>query len=116
MTLNKVVEMTKEERSTLCYLESCCVDDMGFVESRRFNKEDLDNIKKFKRNALIRFEKLPNRLLGKRFNPNWSHYCQLSNAGFELAAECRKFRAYAGSESVQAKEVITRLVEMGKLQ
>ena len=109
----KEIKLTKIERTTLLYLESCAVDKCGRVESRRMNEDDYEAITNMKTLGLIEaFQRMPFSEV-ERFSKMASvnvglptHYVILSVAGFAMAARCRYDRAMAHkpSSTVEAKK------------
>lgn len=85
--------MTKDERSFLVYAESCCVDYGGLLESIRMNDDDFHAAIKFELAGLMRFGRMPARLLGSSLGRTRTHYAELTEAGWVLAHECRRLRS-----------------------
>ena len=94
------IELTRSEKSTILYLESCAVDGCGRVESRRINNDDLENITKFKKWGLVEyFARIPFHQVEQFANLKSknigipTHFVILSCAGFSAAWKARKERA-----------------------
>lgn len=84
-----VEQLTRQERSQLCYAESCAVDGGGLMEIVRMNAEDLKLMATFQSNGLLRWGRVPSHLLQR----GWTHWCELTDLGWEVAALCRRKRA-----------------------
>lgn len=82
--------MTKDEKSCLLYIETCCVDRGGLLEGCRLNAADHAAIGLFKTHGLLtRAGRIPAKLLKN----SSTHYAELSDAGWELAHQLRRWRA-----------------------
>lgn len=57
--------MTKEERSLLLFLETCCVDHGGRVVAIHMNDDDHDIAKRWSKETFISFARLPSWLIKK---------------------------------------------------
>lgn len=84
--------LTKDERSILCYAETCAVDNGGLMEARRMNTDDLLTLKRFVKAGLIHHARIKAALLGKGPSIHYTHWVELTDAGWKLAAECRRLR------------------------
>lgn len=105
--------MSMNERSILLYLESRAVDAGGLCKAVHMNQDDFSDIEKLKAAGLVEFFRIPAALLGQGSDKAWTHWTRLSDAGFELAAACRKLRAV--QQGPYSKKVQAELLEMGKL-
>lgn len=92
--------MSKQERSQLLYLESCAVEYDGFVEGMRMNVDDHDITAKLVAQGLVEFGRVPAKMLNT-FQRKVTHHTKLTDAGWKLAGECRKFRAEQGLQSAR---------------
>jgi len=89
-------EFTKDERSLLLYLETCLVDNAGRCESLRMNKEDFENIEKFKEEGLIRFGRIPwseIEKLKKLYRSKYTHWVRFNERTWEIVWKLRKERS-----------------------
>jgi len=98
--------MTKVERSTLCYAETCAVDGYGLMEGVRMNGDDMVALEEFQAQGLLRFGRIKAALLGKSPSKRpYTHWIKLEAEGWRLAGLCRQLRAkavIAYSEEVMA--------------
>jgi hypothetical protein len=85
--------MSKDERSFLLYVETQCVDAGGLLEGIRMNEADHEAAIRFEAAGLMRFGRMPARLLGSKYGPQRTHYAELTDAGWELAGLLRRRRS-----------------------
>jgi hypothetical protein len=87
--------LTKDERSFLLYVETCCVDGGGLLVGVRMNAEDHAAAAKFVEAGLLAsFGRIPSALLGRSGSPQGAtHYAELTDAGWLLAHTLRRERA-----------------------
>lgn len=83
------MELNKEEKSLLLYLETCAVDCSGAVDSRRMNKEDFDIAERWNKEGFINFCRIRFRYVGL----GKTHCVVLSEGAWEMAHKERKARA-----------------------
>lgn len=88
-----IEELNKQERSTLCYLETCAVDAGGLVEAQRMNQDDYNAIARFMGDGILQFGRIPAALLGTGANKAWTHWVVINPIGWPLVSECRQLRA-----------------------
>lgn len=87
--------MTKDERSIMCYLESCSVDQGGMVEGIRMNSDDHEAIERLKACGFVEFGRIPAKLLGASpGGKKYTHWTRLTETGWNLAWKCRRYRAF----------------------
>jgi hypothetical protein len=86
-------DLSKVERSCLCYMECCAVDGGGMVESIRMNAADFAAIERFKTMGLLSFGRVPGKLLGTGPKKTWTHWVELTERGWALAGLCRRLRS-----------------------
>lgn len=90
-------ELTKAERSTLAYAETCVVDASGLLVGERMNADDLNALKKFRDQGLLDFGRIPARLLGELTKPgaglHYTHWVTFHDGAWELAHQVRRQRA-----------------------
>lgn len=92
----KLSDMTREERSLLLYLETCCVDWGGSVEMVRINDEDLVIVDDWKKSRFIEFGRIYSKNVMKQSGKGGrkiTHWVQLSDEAWKLAHEERRRRA-----------------------
>lgn len=82
--------MTKDEKSCLLYIETCCVDRGGLLEGCRLNAADHVAIGLFKTKGLL---SRAGRIPAKMIENSDTHYAELSEAGWERAHQLRRWRA-----------------------
>ena len=80
--------MTKEELSLLLFLETCCVDYGGRVDSRRMNKADFDIVDNWKQDGYLLF----GRIRHSDISEHRSHWTEFSNRAWNDAHAERKAR------------------------
>lgn len=90
------MEMSKDERSCLLYVESCCVDKGGLLEGERMNAADHEALSKFRELGLVESGRIPFRLIAERpphLRSKPTHWARLSPEGWRLAHSFRTLRA-----------------------
>jgi len=94
----KPEDLTRAERSVLLYAESCLVDNLGRLESRKMNDEDIEALKSLKGKGIVQdFGRLAWKVveyymtLGTSNKP--THYIRLTDEGWKLAHQLRKERS-----------------------
>lgn len=85
--------MSVSERRLLLYLEARAVDRGGLIEDQNMNAEDFLVARRWAEQGLIRFSRIPSRLLPVDGSPNCFHVVQLTDAAWRLAGEERMRRA-----------------------
>lgn len=85
--------MTRDERSFLLYAETCAVDYGGLLEGARMNREDHEAAARMVNTGLIRYGRMPARLLNSPYGKTRTHYVELTEAGWVLATLLRRERA-----------------------
>lgn len=98
----KIKNMTRDEKSMLLYIETCCVDAGGLLEGRRMNIKDVEALDKLKKAGLL---SQAGRIPFVHIDLGKTHYAELSDMGFALAHELRKERAQAVNRGPYAKRV-----------
>lgn len=76
-------ELTRQEQSTLLYLESRLVDQRGKLDHEQMNYEDQQSLKLFRAAGLLDVEGV-------------EHITEFTDKAWDLAAECRRLRAHRG--------------------
>lgn len=109
----RLEDLDKTERSCLCYLETCAVDQSGLVEAVKMNQEDMNAIEKFKAAGFLVFHRIPASMLRHRARRDYTNWVRLTEAGWEMAAKCRRLRAEQITPLAQG--VIDGLRELGKI-
>ena len=85
--------MTSDERSFLVYAETQCVDAGGLLEGIRMNAADHIAAAAMVEAGLMRFGRMPARLLGHENGPLRTHWCELTESGWALASRLRQILA-----------------------
>lgn len=85
--------MTRDERSFLLYAETCAVDHGGLLEGEKMNREDHEAAVRMVNTGLIRYGRMPSRLLNSPYGKNRTHYVELTESGWVLAQLLRRERA-----------------------
>lgn len=88
----KTTDLSREEQSLLLYLETCVVDNSCFIDTRYINEEDLEILKKFQDNDLIKFGRYSKKDVVTEMY-SLGYWVYLSNEAFALAHQLRKERA-----------------------
>lgn len=95
-------QLTKNDRSFLLYVETCCVDGGGLLVSERMNAEDHASVARLEAGGLMCFGRIPAALLDMRpSSPDpvptrprgVTHYAALTDAGWALAHQLRRERS-----------------------
>ncbi|WP_236027618.1 MULTISPECIES: hypothetical protein [Burkholderia] len=84
--------LSRDEYSLLLYAETVCVEYGGLLEGARMNAADMGALERFKADGILNYGRVPGRLLGT-FTRGVSHWCDLTDAGWELAHKLRRARA-----------------------
>lgn len=85
---------TREEASTILYLETCAVDHGGMIEPVRMNADDWQIVQQLQDAGLLRFGRLLSDAIRKFSGPHrYTHWVEFTQAGFTLAATLRQQRA-----------------------
>ena len=87
-----IESLSKDQRSTLAYVESCAVDAGGLLESIRLNAADMQTLQAMHDAGLLQFGRVPGSMLGTGLKP-WTHWVVLNDSGWQLAAQVRRKRA-----------------------
>lgn len=82
------MELTKDEKGLLLYLESRCVDNRGLIDPRRMNEEDFKTARRWAEQGFIQF----GRIAFADCTPDRSHWCELSEEAWATAHAERKAR------------------------
>ncbi len=90
----KLETFSKNERSLLLYFESRAVDHSGAVHTQHMNAEDMQLAALWHDNGFVRFGRISSDCLPM---PSGStHWCELSESAWLLAAEERRSRYLRG--------------------
>jgi len=81
--------MTKDERSLLLFLESRAVDNSGRVQTVHMNFDDMKTTERWNKEDFVKY----GRIASEDLNKYGTHWCQLSDEAWQLAAAERKARA-----------------------
>lgn len=101
----------KQDRNMLLYAESCCVDQGGLLEGARMNAADAASLKLFEKHGLARSGRVPGRLLLGNQTAGKTHWVELTDLGWDLAARFRRFRARPEARGPIARKVFEALAE-----
>jgi len=105
-----MVELSKQERKILLYIEDCLVNKLGRLEGRRMNKEDIIAIDSLvKKGIVAHFGRLAWKVVEYWANKGMdrpTHYVRLTDEGWKVAHQLRREK----SERLISKEN-ARLVE-----
>jgi hypothetical protein len=90
-----MVELTKVERSILLYAECCLVDNLGRLEGRRMNGEDIDALKSLKEKGIVLdFGRLAWKVVeyyaNSDLNYKPTHFVRLTDEGWKLVHQLRR--------------------------
>lgn len=101
--------ITRDQRSILMYAETCAVDHGGLLEGIRMNKDDHAALAELAAAGILTHGRIPGKLLGTfaahRIQP--SHWCDLTEAGWELAHALRQARA---ARPHQPREIVNAVL------
>jgi len=98
--------LTKVQRSILLYAETCMVDYGGLLEGKRMNADDIEALEDMQDAGLLRFGRVPGRLLGSFIGRDVTHWVEFTDAAWALAFAVRRFRAeQSKSNSVNYRRV-----------
>ena len=90
----------RQQESLLMYLETCLVDKTGNVDSRRMNEEEMEIAKRWAKQGLIEFGRLPAHKVFARKRSTWkTHYVRFSDKAWIDASRFRRERAERNSEA-----------------
>lgn len=84
--------LNKSQISTLLYFETRCVDNCGKVDSRRINKEDVENAKILEEMGLLHFGRI-HVDDWEDHTPECKHWVSLTDLGWREAHKQRRARA-----------------------
>lgn len=88
------MELTKDDRSLLLYLESRAVDNSGAVHTQHMNADDMAIAEKWNADGFVSFGRIASEYLPL---PSGStHWCVLSEAAWQAAHDERQARAIRG--------------------
>jgi hypothetical protein len=82
--------LTKTERSILLYAETCVVDYAGLLEGQRMNNDDIEVLKKFEAAGILKFGRIPARVLGSMVSRQCTHWVEFTEAAWNLAHALRR--------------------------
>lgn len=82
--------LTKIERSILLYAETCVVDYAGLLEGKRMNSDDIEALKKFEAAGILKFGRIPARVLGSMISRECTHWVEFTEAAWVLAHVLRR--------------------------
>ena len=83
--------MTRDQRSTLLYLETRAVDHRGIVDTRHMNDGDMAICKEWDRTGFLEFKRRPAEGAFAARSTG-THYTILSNEAWEVAHRFREER------------------------
>ncbi len=96
-------ELNRTEQGLLLYLESCLVDNQGYVQGIKMNTDDLEIAKRWAREGFIQFERLKfgdgtmevaNQYTGDARNTTRrTHRVRFSDAAWDEAHRLRRTRS-----------------------
>jgi len=114
MKPSSTLDLNKNERSLLLYLETCLVDGLGRVESIRMNKTDFTIIKKWKNTKFIAFGRLRFKAIERlrKYGHQYTHYVRLSEEAWALVHQLRRER----SDRLISKENVRLIKEVIKIE
>lgn len=88
------MDMTRNEKSLLLYLETRAVDNGGKVDVRCMNKEDMETAKHWNDDGFVKFGRLGSSYICKPDKTSKStHFVVLSDAAWETVHQLRQKRA-----------------------
>lgn len=89
------IDMTKDDRSLLLYLETCAVDHGGSVATVHMNDEDFAIARHWNSEGFVEFGRIRESDFISRDSPisNRTHWCRLSDVAWEMAHRFRRERA-----------------------
>lgn len=90
--------LSDDQRRLLLYVESCCVEHGGLMESQRLNHGDHGPLDQLEGSCILTWGRIPSRLLGQ-FQRNVTHWCDLTDAGWALAHQLRRQQAAKPDEA-----------------
>lgn len=105
------IAQTKDERSLLLFLETCAVDDYGWVRGAHMNAEEFAKAKEWNASGFVKFGRIfmrgdalgrVNRNNGGMRAPR-TNWCELSDQAWDEAAAERRARAARLAEQRDAK-------------
>lgn len=106
--------LTKAQRSILLYAECCLVDYGGLLEGIRMNEADLDALKEFQEAGLLRFGRVPGRLLGSFIGRSVTHWVAFAPACWDLVSRLRRLQSERSkTNSLNYQRVRDALLEDG---
>ena len=82
--------LNKTERSILLYAETCVVDYAGLLEGKRMNKDDIEALKKFEADGLLKFSRIPASVLHGMVARECTHWVEFTDAAWTLAHTLRR--------------------------
>lgn len=85
-----IENLTKTERSVLLYAETCVVDYAGLLEGKRMNSDDIDALKKFEAAGILKFGRIPARVLGSMVSRECTHWVEFMDAAWSIAHSLRR--------------------------
>jgi hypothetical protein len=100
-----IATLTRDEKSLLLYVETCCVDYGGLLEGIRMNESDHKALDRFKAEGVLDFGRIPSELLGQ-FSRKVTKWCDLTDTGWALAHQLRRARAASPSWARQQVDEI----------
>lgn len=85
--------ITREQRSILVYAENCAVEHGGLLEGIRMNVDDHHALVELEAAGILAHGRVPGKLLGSFRERQVTHWCDLTDAGWELATQLRRLRS-----------------------
>jgi len=99
--------LTRESKSLLLYFETCMVDSRGMVEALKISAEDMERAEKLVEQGFIEFGRLPGSFVFNQANSKYTHYVNLTEAGWDTAHYLREERA---KRNLPQRQKLTGLV------
>lgn len=87
------MNLNKDEKSFLLYVETCAVDKSFQLESIRMNEDDFSAAKTLEEKGILKVVRLKYGYIKAHKSFNRTHFCWLTKKGWGVAWDLRKARA-----------------------
>lgn len=88
-----IESITRDQRSVLVYAEHCAVEHGGLLEGIRMNPDDHTALIQLEIAGFLTSGRVPGKMLGSFRVRQVTHWCDLTDAGWDLAAQLRRARS-----------------------